>query len=320
MLTAFAIAAFAADQPQPAADWIGINANIYTMNAARPRAEALALLNGDLLAVGSNADALLRRGPQTKVEDLAGRTLVPGLIDTHGHMSGLGSFALGVLDLGDAKSFDDVVQRVRERVKTAKPGEWILGGRWDHESWPNHQLPTHAALSAISPDNPVWLRRVDGHAGLANEAAMKRAGVLREAANPPGGEIIRDARGEPTGVFIDNALSLIGGKIDQRVAETIDMLRKAQEQCLALGLTGVHDPGVSPADVAAYMTLRDAGELKLRIYVMINGSQAQTYFADHPPLVGERLTVRAAKLYADGAMGSRGAWMLAPYADRPTDD
>lgn len=304
----------------PPADRIITNANIHTLDSARPRAEALAMRQGRLIAVGAAADVLPFRGPATRVDDLAGRTVLPGLIDAHGHMAGLGSFALGRIDLSHAKSFDEVVAEVQERVRKARPGDWILGGRWDHESWPDHQLPTHQKLSAISPNNPVWLTRVDGHAGLANEAAMQRAGIVREAANPPGGEIIRDARGEPTGVFVDNAESLIAGKIDQPIADTVALLRKAQELCLSVGLTGVHDAGDSPADVDAYARLRDAGELKLRVYCMIHGQVAQEYFATHERLIGERLTVRAAKLYADGAMGSRGAWLLAPYADRPTDD
>lgn len=304
----------------PPADQIIINANIHTMESDRPRAEALAWRAGRITAVGSTAEVLKQRGPATRVEDLGGRTIVPGLIDAHGHMAGLGSFALGRLDLSDAKSFDDVVAAVAERVKAAKPGEWILGGRWDHEGWPGKQLPTNEKLNSVAPNNPVWLRRVDGHAGIANEAALRKAGVLRESTNPPGGEIVRDARGTPTGLLVDNAGDLVAAVIDQPLADAPTLLRKAQEQCLAFGLTGVHDAGDSPADIAAYQELLARGELKLRMYCMIHGQDAPAWFAAHPPLVGERLTVRAAKLYADGALGSRGARLLAPYSDRPADE
>lgn len=319
ILLTLAAAAIARGE-SPAPDVIFVNGNVYTLNPARPRAAAIVVARDRIVAVGSNAEAQTLKRADTRIIDLGGRTVLPGLIDAHGHMAGLGAFALGRIDLSTAKSADEMVSTVAERARNAKPGEWIIGGRWDHESWPDRKLPTHEKLSAAAPSNPVWLRRVDGHAGLANAAAMKLAGVSRESASPSGGEILRDADGEPTGVFIDNAMTLIAARLPPESRDPAEPLRAAQRLCLAAGLTGVHDAGCSPADVEIYKQLLERGELTLRIYAMIDGNAAIPYFHANDPLIGDRLTVRAAKLYADGAMGSRGAWLLEPYADRPTDD
>ncbi len=319
---AFGLSAAAESQESspPPADLIVVNGNVYTLDAHRPRAEALACRDGRLAAVGSNADMSVHRGERTRVLDLAGQTVLPGLIDAHGHVLGLGSFALGRIDLSAARSFDEVVALVSDKARRTPAGQWILGGRWDHESWPQRVLPTHAALSRAVPDHPVWITRVDGHAGLANALALQRAGITRETPEPAGGEILRDERGEPTGLLIDNAMDLLARHIDQPPADTAELIRKAQAVCLSMGLTGVHDAGVSPAEVQAYAALERSGELKLRIYAMIHGEQAQRYFEDNGLRIGDRLTVRACKLYADGAMGSRGAWLLSPYSDRPVDE
>lgn len=302
---------------QPPPDVIYTNANIYTVDPNRPRAEALAVAGNRIAAVGSAAEILRLRQPDTTVRDLGGRTVLPGLIDAHGHVGSLGIYGLGRLDLSRAASFDEVLAAVAERVRSARKGEWVLGGRWDHESWPDRRLPTHHRLSEVSPDNPVWLTRVDGHAGLANAAAMKIAGVTRETRSPPGGEILRDEQGEPTGIFVDNAEELIARHIDQPGQGAAAVILKAQEMCLSVGLTGVHDAGVTPAEAALYRELAGQGRLKLRIYAMIAGRHAIEYYTRNRPLIDERITIRACKLYADGAMGSRGAWLLEPYSDRP---
>ncbi len=310
-----------ARQAQPArAEAIYVNANIYTVDAARPRAEAIAVSGGRILAVGSNAEVRAQIGPTTKTFDLGGRTLLPGLIDCHGHVANLGAFGLGRIDLSRVPDYQAAVAAVAQRAAETPKGQWILGGRWDHESWPGKELPTHQALSAATPDHPVWLRRVDGHAALANAKAMELAGITRETPDPPGGEIIRDGRGHATGVFVDNAMGLV-----QRVASGQDftpeaLILKAQEMCLAAGLVGVHDAGIAPAEVETYRALERDGRLKMRVYAMIRGFQAIRYFEEHPLYSGPRLTVKAAKVVIDGAMGSRGAWLLAPYADRPTND
>ena len=308
-----------ADDHAPPPDAIYVNANIHTLDPDRPRAEALAVAGDRIVAVGGAAEVLSLRTPETRLIDLAGQTVLPGLIDSHCHVAGLGSYALGRIDLSQARSFDEVVATVAERVKEAKPGEWIVGGRWDHESWPGRVLPSHEKLSAVSPDNPVWLTRVDGHAGLANAAAMKIAGITSDATSPAGGEILVDSAGEPTGLFVDNAESLIADRIPGGEHSYEELVLKAQEMCLAVGLTGVHDAGVTPSEIQAYQRLTGDGRLKLRVYAMVAGEHAIEYFRENKPIIGDRLTVRSAKLYADGAMGSRGAWLLAPYSDRPTD-
>lgn len=302
----------------PETIWIG--GNIYTMDPVRPRAEALAVEGGRIVAVGEEAQIRALAGEGTVVEDLSGATVLPGLIDAHGHMAGLGLFGLGRLDLSGAASYEQMIERVAAYAKTRPKGEWILGGRWDHESWPDGALPHHRALSEAVPDHPVWLRRVDGHAGLANAAALAAAGIRRDTPAPLGGEILLDQGGEPTGVLIDNAMIMVERRIDAPTPDAASVFAKAQEICLSVGLTGVHDMGLTPADVEAYRGLAERGELKVRIYGVISGPHAMRYFSEHEPIVGERLTVRAAKLYADGAMGSRGAWLLAPYTDRPTAD
>lgn len=308
-----------AAQAQITADAIYHSGNIYTMDPAKPRAQAIAIHRDRILAVGTNEQVERHATPITKRIDLYGRTVLPGLIDAHGHMSGLGLFGLGRIDLSYARSFDDVVKILRDRAGQTPPGEWILGGRWDHESWPSKALPRHEDLSAATPEHPVWVRRVDGHAGLANERALRLAGIGPDTPNPTGGEIIRDAQGRPTGVLIDNAMRLVERVITAAAHDPRDVLLKAQEMCLAVGLTTVHDMGVSPADIEMYHRLAREGDLVLRIYAVVSGPYAMRYFAEEGAFIGDRLTVRACKLYADGAMGSRGAWFLEPYADRPLD-
>jgi predicted amidohydrolase YtcJ len=303
----------------PPPDAIYTNANIYTLDAARPRAEALAVAGDRIVAVGATHEITRLKQPGTRTVDLHGKTVLPGLIDAHCHPASLGNYALGRIDLSQARSFDEVVEMVAARVKRADKDEWIIGGRWDHESWPGRQLPTHEKLSAVSPDNPVWITRVDGHAGLANAAAMRLAGINRETASPPGGEIVRDANGELTGLFIDNAEEFITKCMPGGAHDTADLLLKAQEMCLSVGLTSVHDARVTPADVEVYRQLEAARKLRLRVYAMVAGEHAINYFRDNGLLIGEHLTVRSAKLFADGAMGSRGAWLFEPYNDRPRD-
>lgn len=301
--------------PLHAAETLYLNANIHTGDPARPHAASM-LVRGDVFAALDPEQV----GDDVARVDLAGRTVLPGLIDAHGHLQGLGAFGLGRLDLSSARSYSDVVGAVREAAARAAPGEWILGGRWDHESWPEKVLPTHTALSAVSPNNPVWLRRVDGHAGLANAVAMKLAGITGTTRDMPGGEIIRDNAGEPTGVLIDNAMGLVSRVMPDQAETTADLLLKAQEMCLAAGLTSVHDMGLSPQEVAVYKRLEADGRLRLRIYALVSSPFAARYFEEEEVYEGPRLIVRAVKAYIDGAMGSRGAWMLEPYTDRPTDD
>jgi hypothetical protein len=302
-----------------AADSLWRNGTIYTIDGHFSRAEALAVRDGRILAVGSNGEIEKLSGPGTRVHDLEGRWVTPGLIDCHVHMSGLGSLDLGRIDLHDARSFVEVVRMVREAAAKARPGDWILGGRWDQSLWNEKEFPSHALLSEASPENPVWLDRVDGHMGLANRKAMDVAGIDRSTADPPGGEVLRDARGEPTGLFVDNAMELVERRVPGGRSAPAELILAAQERCLRVGLTGVHDAGIGPREIEAYEKLAADGRLKLRVHGMAYGSLGPDWFRSHRPRTGERFTLRAVKLMADGAMGSRGAWLLEPYSDRPRD-
>ena len=304
---------------QAIAQTVYINAVIHTVDDARPRAGAIAVAEGRIIAVGTSDEAHKAAGAGAEVIDVGGRTIIPGLIDAHGHIAGLGALFLRVIDLSGTTSYDEVIGLVEALAAEKQPGEWILGRGWDHESWPNKQMPTHHALSEATPDNPVWLGRVDGHAALANARAMELAGVTGSTPSPRGGEILRDATGRPTGVFVDNAKSLIERTVPASARSSAeDLILAAQEACVAAGLTGVHDMGVSPSMAELYKRMEAEGQLKLRVYGLISGPYAVRYFEEREPHVSDRITIRSCKLYMDGAMGSRGAWLLAPYADRPT--
>lgn len=275
--------------------------------------------NGRIVAAGP-ADAVRAAHAAARVVDAHGATILPGLTDAHGHLYGLG-LALDTVKLAGANSYDEVIARVQERARTAAPGEWILGRGWDQNRWPGKQFPTAAALDAAIPDHPVWLRRVDGHAGLANSAAMRAAGVTAATPDPEGGRIIRDANGNPTGVFVDAAEQIVDSKVPPPSFELRKRRVLAAAQTIAAnGLTEMHDAGADGETIRAVQELVDEGRFPIRIYMMLtdNAELLASWFA-RKPLVGhaDRLTVRAVKLYADGALGSRGALLLAPYSDDP---
>jgi len=303
------------------ADAIYIGGAVYTVDPSNPRAEAFAVKGGRFIAVGKSDDLLkAHRGPRTEVVDLKGRCVVPGLIDAHAHFASLGRLKRQ-LDARGAKSFEEMVALAKARAAKAAPGEWILGGRWDHAAWGMKEFPTHHKLSEAIPDVPVLLSRVDGHAALANRKAMDLAGITRNTPDPAGGDILRDASGEATGIFVDNAVDLVRRAIPVRAASLEPVALDAQAACLKVGLTGVHDMGVSPEEADEYTSLSDSGKLKIRLYLALSGHKSiAATLAARKPVVGERVTVRAVKLYLDGAMGSRGAWLLQPYSDQPVND
>jgi hypothetical protein len=305
----------------PAAELIVHNAVIHTANDAQPRVEAVAVRGGRFVVVGSNAEALKLVGTGTRVIDAGGKTVVPGLQDAHGHFTGLGA-SLQVLRLRGTKTYDEIVEMVRARAATARPGEWIQGRSWDQNDWPDKQFPTHEKLSAAAPNNPVYLTRVDGHAALVNQAAMTAAALSRTTKDPAGGRVMRDAKGNPTGVLIDQAQGLVSQKIPAiSDVQLEDQIRLADAEARRLGLTMVHDAGADPSEVEAYKRLIDSGQLKTRLYVMLSGSldQLQAAFAKGPikDHANRRLMVQAIKIVADGALGSRGAALLEPYSDEP---
>jgi predicted amidohydrolase YtcJ len=277
--------------------------------------------NGLIVAVGP-AESIRSAHPNARVIDVHGTTVMPGLTDAHGHLYGLG-LSLDTVNVIGAPSYADVIARVRDRAQRAAPGEWILGRGWDQNRWPDKQFPTAAPLDAAVSDHPVWVRRVDGHAGIANTAAMRAAGIIAATPDPEGGRLLRDAAGNPTGVFIDAAMHLIDSKVPEPSAE----LRKsrvlaAAQKIAENGLTEMHDAGAEQATITAIQQLIDEHKFPIRAYVMLTdeGSLLDAWLT-HKPLIGygDRLTVRSVKMYADGALGSRGAAMLAPYSDDPSN-
>ena len=294
-------------------------ARIHTMDVAQPAASAMAYdKGGRILAVG-DIEALAKRFPQARRKDLGQATLIPGLIDAHAHVGGLGLAMLSA-DLVGTRDKAEILQRLRAHAKTLKPGEWLIGGGWDQNDWPEKVFPGAADLDAAFPDRPVWLSRVDGHAGWANSAAMRAVRrSLAGAWQPVGGRIDRNAAGEPTGLFIDNAMLLLEQARPPMSETTAEhALRIAMRSAAAQGLTGVHDAGISLAELRRFQRLADRGQLPLRITAMADGDSDALESLCRDGLYRHRsgrLQMRAVKLYADGALGSRGAAMLEDYSD-----
>lgn len=320
VLFAVAITATASAQN---ADLIITNARVYTADAAHPRAQAIAVRGDRIVFVGSSSEAALLRGASTRVIDADGRTVLPGFIDAHGHLTGLGS-SLRNVDLVDTRSYQEIIDRVVKRASQTPNGSWIRGRGWDQNDWADQRFPTHDALSRAVPNNPVVLGRIDGHAVLANAKAMQLAGVTKATADPAGGRIMRDANGEPTGVFVDNAMSLINRAVPGSTpAEVREGVRMAMAQMNSFGLTGMHDAGVDCGTLSLYEQMAKARELTARNYVMISAgvSCLDSLLALGPRdnVDGNRMiAVHSVKAYADGALGSRGAKLLEPYSDEPS--
>jgi len=298
------------------ADLVVRGARIYTVDPNRPAASAIAVKGGRILAVGDSVEPHI--GSRTRVIEARGRTLVPGFIDSHGHMEGLG-LSLETLDLRHTSSAQEVAALVAKAAGATPRSEWIRGRSWDQTRWPDKAFPNAAILDRAAPDHPVYLTRVDGHAGWANSKALAIAGVTAATPDPSGGKIIRDNEGRPTGVLIDRAQGLVTHKIPPSTPEQIERrLERAARECARLGLTTVHDAGAGAQVIEAYRKLIAVGRLPVRIYAMIGGEgDLWRRYLERGPEIGERLTVRSIKLVADGALGSRGAALLAPYSDEP---
>ena len=315
--------------PSPSADLVLTNGRIYTVDDTRPMVSALAVRGGRVLFAGSDAEARALATPSTQVIDLHGATVVPGFVDAHAHLLGLGNM-LRRVNLAGSSSYDEVIARVKAFAKDVRPGEWILGRGWDQNRWTPKEFPTQDALSRAFPNNPVVLKRVDGHALLANAKALERARVTAATADPAGGRIIRTASGAPAGVFVDNAQSLVERAVPSPTREdTRKAILAAITEANRWGLTGVHDAGEDAETIGIYEALAKAGDYHLRNYVMLSdpgdpGSDAtlrNPYIQRGPQsaLYDGHLWIRALKLYADGALGSRGAALLAPYSDEPSN-
>ena len=285
-----------------------------------PRKDFAVYVDGGTIRDVGPAAALRARYAGARLLDATGATILPGLIDAHAHLYGLG-LALDTVTLAGTSSYEAVIERVRDRAARASAGEWILGRGWDQNDWPVKEFPTAAPLDAAVPSHPVWLRRIDGHAALANTAAMRAAGVTAATPDPPGGRILRDAGGNPTGVFIDAAMALV----ERQVPPPSPELRKAcvlaaAQTIAANGLTEIHDAGIDAATITAVRELIDEKRFPIRVYAMLadDTQLLNTWFLEGPLIdYGGRFTVRSVKLYGDGALGSRGAALLEPYSDDP---
>ena len=306
-------------QSKPSATLIVTNAAIYTEDKHQPKAEAVAVIGDLIVGVGSRADIDLWRGPQTKVIDAGGRLLLPGFNDAHVHFI-QGGAQLEQVQLTDAATPEEFAKRIAVQVKKTPKGEWILGGRWDETKWPKPDLPTKDLVDSVTGDTPIFVERYDGHEALANSTAMKLAGIDAKTPEVPGGVIVRDGSGTPTGVFKDAAMPLIYKVIPPMTDEQrLRAARAAMKHAASLGVTSVQHMNPEFADVAAYSVLAEKGELTTRIYA----APMETEWRDQAK-VGIRhawgssdLRLGAVKGYADGSLGSRTAYMFEPFTDDP---
>ena len=306
---------------------------IYTVDSSRTMVEAVATKDNIILFAGSLAEAEQYKNDQTQLIDLEGKTMTPGLIEGHGHFMGLGYNELN-LDLMNTTSYQQIVDAVAAKVSTAAPGEWITGRGWHQSKW--DEMPaktvkgfqTHDMLSAVSPDNPVYLGHASGHAGFANAKAMEVAGITvlsKEGINKfetEGGEVIRDEIGRPTGIFNERAQSLITKHIPESTPEKdVKAFELAVAACQRNGITGFHDAGIGRETIALYQEMKVADKMKIRLYGMLTGwdKELLSEWYEKGPMVDpdNLVTIRSVKLNCDGALGLRGAWLLESYTDRP---
>ncbi len=316
----------------PQADLIIHGGKIYSVNDSNPIVEAVAVKGDKIIFAGTEKEAERFNNEKTLVIDLQGKTMTPGFIEGHGHLFGLGFNEL-TLNLADVKSYEELVSKVKDAVTKAKPGDWIVGRGWHQDKWDTKPkklikgFQTHELLSAASPDNPVFLTHASGHAAFANAKAMQIAGVNQlskeqvQQNSSDGGEIIRDPLGNPTGIFIERAQSLIGKFIPQPSKETRSKaLELALAACLRNGITEFTDAGIDEENIELLKKFKDENKLTVRLYEMLSGSDeslVKKYFQTGPEIDSTHwLTIRAVKFYSDGALGSRGAWLLEPYSDR----
>lgn len=325
----------APDQTAQPADLVLTNGKIVTVEDGAPEAQAIAVRGDRIVALGSRADIKQHTGAATQVIDLNGQLVIPGFIEGHGHFNGVGEAQLN-LNLMKTSSWDEIVAMVDAAVKSAKPGQWIYGRGWHQEKWsappsPNVEgFPTHASLDRVSPDNPVVLTHASGHASFANAKAMQLSGITAATANPPGGDVLKDSAGAPTGLLRERASGLIRRGVgeprpsaEERLARARKVLELAAQEVLSKGITSFQDAGSSFADVDLMKTMVDEGKLGVRLWIMIrenNTALAQNLANYRMVDYGNgHLTVRAIKHSIDSALGPRGAWLLEPYSDKPGD-
>ena len=311
------------------ADMIIYNGKIYTMNDLMPMTESVAINNGKIIALGKYKELDRLISPNTQIINLSGAMMTPGIIEGHGHFYGLG-LAEMQLDLSTTESYQDLIDMVSDAVDKASPGDWILGRGWHQSKWSDNRdsfingFQTHDKLSEISPNNPVWLKHASGHAGFANKKAMDIAGVSNETEFGFGGEIIKDLSGAPTGVFNERAQGLISKHADSNLGDNSDLkaIELAVNACLENGITSFHDAGTSAKAIEVLRESIDKNLLKVRIYAMLTSRDTtllNTWYKKGPEIgsADDFLTIRSIKINADGALGSRGAWLIDHYSDRP---
>ena len=320
----------------PPADLVLTNGKIVTVDPDLPEAEAVAIRADTIAAVGTAEEIAALIGSNTRVIDLDGRLAVPGLIEGHAHFMGLGQAKMN-LDLAKAESWNEIVDMVEEAAAETEPGQWITGRGWHQEKWNEvpegaiDGVPTHHELSEVSPENPVFLRHASGHASFANAEALRRGAVSSETPDPPGGEIIRDVRGQPTGHLRETAQTLVGAAMredlamrsdEEILAEKYRMAELAAEESLSKGITAFQDAGADFETIEFFKRLVDEDRLPIRLYVMVRGETPTTMaerLSDYRMIdYGKMLTVRSIKQVMDGALGAHGAWLLEPYEDLPS--
>lgn len=320
-------------EKQPA-DLVVLGGKIYTVNEKQPVVEAVVVRGDKIEFSGAEIEARKYIGKKTEVIDLQGKIMTPGFIESHGHIMGVGYNELN-LDLMSVKSYEELVEKVKEAVSKAQPGQWILGRGWHQDKWdkkPERMVKgfqTHHLLSEVSPDNPVFLRHASGHAAIANAKAMELVGVnplsiekLQRNLTQQGGEVLLDELGNPTGIFNERAMSLVAMHIPESSGESdaqaFDLAIKA---CWRNGITSFHDAGAGRENIEIFRKFKDEGKLGVRLYVMLTGFDRDLVYQwlkKGPEIDPSNvLTIRSIKLNCDGALGSRGAWLLEPYADRP---
>ena len=318
--------------PENPADSVYINGLIYTVDEANPKAQAVAVKDGLILAVGSTDEIQAYVGESTEVIDLQGRTMTPGFIESHAHLMGIGYNKLEI-DLMGVKTYDELIQKVAEAAATAKPGDWITGRGWHQDKW--LQMPEktvkgfqiHDALSAVTPNNPVYLAHASGHASFVNQKAMELAGITPLRSEKPtqeveGGEVLRDELGNPTGVLVERASTLVAKLIPETTPEkNEEALTLALQELAEKGITSFHDAGSGQDVIDLVQKFKNEGKLTSRMYIMLTGRQPElleTWYKKGPMIDPDHfLTVRSIKLNCDGALGPWGAWLLEDYSDKP---
>jgi predicted amidohydrolase YtcJ len=321
-------------QQTPPADLVLRGGRIVTLDDGAPEAQALAARDGRIVAIGSNADIAGHIGSSTQVIEIDGQFAMPGFIEGHGHFTGIGENRIN-LDLISTASWDEIVLMVAREVEKAKPGQWIIGRGWHQEKWTStpqpdvEGFPTHQSLDKVSPKNPVVLTHASGHASFVNAKAMELSGITRTTPNPNGGEILKDRNGNPTGLLRETASGLVrrGAGEPRPTAEEAETrarhaLELADQEVISKGITSFQDAGSPYEVIDRIKRMIDDGQMRVRLWVMARTDDNATLAAglDRARVVGygdNRLTVRAIKLQIDGALGSRGAWLLEPYSDKP---